>query len=258
MTRRWSGYGRGRIAVVDEQHVDRRVVVLGERAAEVVHVDDARLRFRCVDPRALDVPRRGVAHGIAAASNPEFSADRGQGENRERGVAAVAVALEAPSALDECRRTPGVERCERFDYGRVHPRHFRRALERPRFGAFPQLVRAAGVLAQERLVRVAVLEEIPMDRERDDNVGAGLDREVHVGAARERRGAGIDDDELGAALLRFAQVRDDVNPRGGRVDAPQDDQPGLRVIPIRDRRHLPVQRHIGCSGWRRAESTSQA
>ena len=37
------GHRRRRIAVVDEQHVDGRVVVLGQRAAEMVHVDEARV-----------------------------------------------------------------------------------------------------------------------------------------------------------------------------------------------------------------------
>ena len=75
------GHGHRRIAVVDEQHVDRRVVVLGQRAAEMVHVHDARVRLGRVDPRAVDVPRRRVAHRVAAAADAELAADGRQREH---------------------------------------------------------------------------------------------------------------------------------------------------------------------------------
>ena len=55
------GHGRERIAVVDEQHRDRRVLVLGQRPAEMVHVHDARRRrgtsisFSAVMPHAPEL-----------------------------------------------------------------------------------------------------------------------------------------------------------------------------------------------------------
>jgi len=46
------GHCRQRVAVVHEQHVNSRIVVLGQRASEVVHVDQPCLRFGCgVHPR---------------------------------------------------------------------------------------------------------------------------------------------------------------------------------------------------------------
>ena len=97
-----------------------------------------------------------------------------------------------------------------------------------------------------------------MHRERDGDVGAGLEREVEIGAARQRGRARIDDDELRAALLRFADVRNDVNAGRGRVDAPEDDQLRFRIVLVGDRRHLAVQRHVGRAGRRRADRAGEA
>ena len=92
-----------RVAVVDEQHVDGRVVVLGQGAAEMIHVHQARVRLVGADPRPGDVPRRGIAHRIAAAADAELSADRRQREHRHRRVAAVAVPFEPPAAANQRR-----------------------------------------------------------------------------------------------------------------------------------------------------------
>ena len=73
-----------RVAVVDEQHLDRRIGVLGQRAAELVHVDDARRGLRRADPGAVDAPRRRVAHRVAAAAHAELAADGRQREDGQR------------------------------------------------------------------------------------------------------------------------------------------------------------------------------
>ena len=41
------------------------------------------------------------------------------------------------------------------------------------------------VLRQERLVGVAVLEQVTVDGERERQIGPGLDREVQIGLPRE-------------------------------------------------------------------------
>ena len=92
-----------------------------------------------------------------------------------------------------------------------------------------------------------------MDRERDGDVAAGPDRQMNVGAARQRGGTRIDHDQLGAALLRLADEWNDVNPRCRRVHAPEDDQLRLGVILVGDRRHLAVERQIGGAGRRGAD-----
>ena len=89
------------------------------------------------------------------------------------------------------------------------------------------------------------------------DVGARPDGEMHVGRARQRRRSRIDDDELRAALLRLAHVRDEMNAGRRRVDAPEHDQRGLRVVLIGDRRHLAVERLVGRAGRRRADRARQ-
>ena len=93
---------------------------------------------------------------------------------------------------------------------------------------------------QKRLVCVARREQMPMQRERQCDIGAWTDRKMHIGRPSEHRGARIDDDKLRPVLLRFADVRHQMNARCGRVDAPQHDQRSVRVVLIRDRRHFAV------------------
>ena len=88
-----------------------------------------------------------------------------------------------------------------------------------------------------------------MHRERDRDVGARSGRDVEIGLTRERRRTRIDDDEPGALLLRLPDVRHEVNARGRRVDAPEDDEPRFRVVLVGDARHLSV--HRLCRGARR-------
>ena len=97
-----------------------------------------------------------------------------------------------------------------------------------------------------------------MNRQRDDDVGAGFDRKMDIRCARQRGRARVDDDQLRAALLRFAHVRHEVNARRGRVDAPQDNQLRFRIVLVGHRRHLAVQRHVGRAGRGRADGARQA
>ncbi len=157
------GNGHRGIRVVDEQHVDRRIGVLRQRAAEVIHVHGARAGFGRRDPRPVDAPRRRVAHRVATAPHPELSADRGQRQDRHRRVAAVAIALVAPAAAHERRRARRVQLSDAFERVGINAGHVRRARDRPFFRALAQPVRAVRVLAQERLVGMTVGEEIPMD-----------------------------------------------------------------------------------------------
>ena len=202
------GNGRRGVAVVDEQHVNRRIVVLGQRAAEVIHVDDARVGLGRIDPRAIDIPRRRVAHRIAAAAHTELTADGRQRQHGHRRVASVAVALQPPAAANQRRNARGIQLRHLFDRLGGNSGDLRRACERPRLGLLAQTVGAVRVLAQKRLVGEAVREEVSMDGQRDDDVGAGRDGEMDVGRPGERGGSRIDDDELRAALLGLAHVRD--------------------------------------------------
>ena len=89
-----------------------------------------------------------------------------------------------------------------------------------------------------------LVEQVPVQRERDDDVGAGPDRQVQVGLPRERRRARIDHDERRAALSR-ASLHDTAS--GGCPDAdgftPQSTiSCGVGIVLVGDRRHLAVER----------------
>ena len=99
---------RQRIAVVDEEHLHRRVIVVEERPAQVIHVDEAGRRFGCVvhPGRGFDPKGRRVAHREAAAADAEFSCDRG-----ERQTAAAALPpLRFRSSPQPHRMTAGERR----------------------------------------------------------------------------------------------------------------------------------------------------
>ena len=112
--------------------------------------------------------------------------------------------------------------------------------------------------ARNCLVREPVLEEIAVHRERDRQIGAGPEREMDVGVFGERRAAGIDHHERGAALLRLANERHEVDAGRVRVRAPDDDQLRLGIVRIGDAGHLAVQRERGGAGRRGADGAREA
>ena len=60
-----------------------------------------------------------------------------------------------------------------------------------------------------------------MERQRQRQVRSRTRREVDVGMPGERRRPRIDDDQARAGALRFANVRDEMNARGGRDSRPR-------------------------------------
>ena len=175
------------------------------------------------EPRACDVPGRGVAHRVAAAAHAELSGHGRQRQHRRRGASAVAIALEAPSALHQRRRGVGVgpANVRSVSAGtpltsaarsNVHGSAFSRSFSAP-------VVCAARKFSSAR----PSVEQIAMNRQRDREVRARPYLKEQVGLSRERRGARIDHDELGAALAGLLQIRHDVNARVARIDAPQHD-----------------------------------
>ena len=228
-----------------------------QRAPELVHVDDAR-RWLGAEPWARDVPRSGVAHRVAAAPYTEFSADRGQRENRHRRIAAIAVALEAPAATNHRRRCARVIVCQLPERRFGHAGDLCRALEGPRRRSRAQLFGALRVLGEKPRVGESFLEQVTMDRQRDGHIGAGPGRQVEIGLPRERCRTRVDDDEPRARFLRLAHVRHEMDARCGGVDAPEDDEPCFRIVLVGDRRHLAVERLCGHAGRRRAHGTREA
>ncbi len=253
------GHRRQRVAVVDEEHVDRRVLEVEKRAPQMVHVDEPRGRLgRVVHPGlGLDAEGGRVAHRVSAAAHLELAGDGRQREDGRGRAAAVAVALEAPAAADERRASwPRTSR-RGVEIGGVDARHFSRALEGPFHGARAQAIGAPRVCLEKLGIRVSRLEQVAMQRERHREVGPGTQGNVQVGLTRERRGARIDDHQARTRFARLLDERDEVNAGGARIDAPEDDQFCVHVVGVRDARHLAVETLVGRAGWRGTDSPVQ-
>ena len=200
-------------------------------------------------PGALDVPRRRVAHRVAAAAHAELAADGRQRQHRQRGAAAVAIALEPPAALDQRRAGAGVEPRDALDVGGAHAAHLGGALERPRQRALAQPLGAGGVRGEERPSAAplsnrwrwrasATTRSVP-GRERP---GGGRP------AAPPAWPRGSTTTSVAPRVARLLEVRHQVDAGGRRVDAPQqDDQPRLGVVLV-DR---PTPSCRRAPGWRR-------
>ncbi len=67
---------------------------------------------------------------------------------------------------------------------------------------------------------------------------------MEIGEPGERRRARVDDDERGPGPLRFADERHQMDAGRRRIRAPDDDELRVRVVGVRDRRHLAVQRLV--------------
>ena len=89
-----------------------------------------------------------------------------------------------------------------------------------RSAAAEQLLDAAGVLVEERVVEQPVGAEVAGDRQRQHDVGARQRRDVAIGARRHRRAPGIDHGEAGAGGAGLLHERREVGVRHGRVGAP--------------------------------------
>ena len=240
------------IAVVDEQAVDGRAARRGQLAADVVHVDGAGRRLLIAEPRLLDAPARGIAHRVAAAADAELAGHRRERQDRRRGAAAVPVALESPSAFDQRRTGRRVPLGQLLQPLGRHARHLGSPLECPRRRPFTQQLGAGRVGGQEREVGAAGLEEVAVDRQGHDQIGARPDGEVQVRLTRDPGRARIDHDDPGAALTSLLEVGHQVDAGGAGVDAPDDDQARGRIVLVDDRRHLAVEPQVGGAGRRRA------
>ena len=206
------------------------------------------------DPRALDVPRRRVAHRVAAAAHAELAADGRQRQHGHRRVAAVAVALEAPAAAHErrraaSRRDPRTARAPPRSMparsaarSNVHGSARSRSWSAPMVCSRRNASSAAPLVKRCRCMASATATSVPGRTARCRSAGraSGVDRGSITTSVR-------------AALLRLAHVRDEVDARRRRVHAPEHDQLRVRVVLVDDRRHLAVERRVRRAGRRRAD-----
>ena len=175
---------------------------------------------------ALMPERGGIAHRVAAAAHAELSAHRRQRQDRRRGAAAVAVALEAPAAADQRRRR--ARRTARASGARsrgVDAGVAGRALDRPfgRAGAQPSAPRACS--ARNAVVGVPVLEQYRCSASATGRSVPGRGARCRSACRASDVARGSIDDELRAGLLRFLDVRHEVDAGRRRVAAPEHDQP---------------------------------
>src|SRR5262249_31948316 len=150
--------------------------------------------------------RVAVGHRVATAAGAELAGHGGGRGGGRDGAGAVAGAVGSPPAAPH-RRGGGGGGGRRAGRGggrgareerRGEPGDLRGLVDRPGRGARGELVDAGGVGGEEAAIGVAAREQRRDRRERDRQVGTGAQREVEIGAAGQRRGARIDDDELGA------------------------------------------------------------
>ena len=251
------GHRGGGVAVVDEEHLHRRVGVFEQRPPEVVHVHQARLRFVCPDPRRRDAPRRRVAQRVAATAHPELAAHRGQRQDGRGGAATVAVPFKSPAAPYQRGRRLGVKARHLFELRGIDTGHLGGACEGPPFGPFAQRVDMRRMLVEKCRVGQSVREQKTVECQRHHHVGARFHRQVHIGRPAKLCRARVDNHQLRAAALGLAHVGDEMDAGGVRIDAPQDDQLRVGIVLIDDRRHLPVEAHVGRAGRRRAHRPGQ-
>ena len=164
----------------------------------------------------VDVARDGAQDGLAL--------------NRARGVEAAAVAallaprqagglgrrVHASCLADLVGRDPG-------DFGDLFDGIFRRALF--------QLVKAVAPFLDELMIVEVFLDDHVDHAEGERRVGAGANLQEEVGLLGNLAEAGVDDDELRAALLHVAQGPLPIQKLGScGVAAPQNDE--VSALPV--------------------------
>ena len=230
-----SGQTEAGVAALDEEGVDRRaagegVRVVGEDAGDAAHVELA--DGRVAEVMAFD---EGAVPGVDALHAPQgaaafvapFAGDGGQAGDGVHGGGAVAAAGEAVAGADVGAGGGVVEGGEGLDLGDGEAGD----------GGGPGGVaggevgfeggRVVGVLGHVGAVGVAVAEGAVHDGAGEGGVSAGAEGEVHVGSGSAAGAVGVDDDELGAAVLAGAgDVGHDVDLGGDGVGAPEDVEVG--------------------------------
>ena len=236
--------GLGRLAdgigAEDEQALDRRIELhlAVERLAEPQIVDDARAGLDPVGPRGLhpidrEVPQRQLQH--AAADVAPRAGNRRNGINGASGLRAAGRALDGDADADGGWLRGGELASELGDVGRLHAGDLLDVVEREFGGACLQLRPAVRVIVDVILVDHALLDHRIDDAQGERAVGAGLGADVPVAGLGGARLVAVDDDDLGAALLRFEHERPVVQVGRDRIARPDDDVLAVHEA-LRDRR----------------------
>ena len=251
------GRDRDRVAVVDDERLDPRpeAAAVGERfaaraqqvVADRAHVD----RPRPARAEQIGALQRGVVARVAepsrrrqqqAAGPVAPGADQARQDRDQPGrVAAAARPLHAVVDADRRRRERAVVARQRSHLGRVDAADLGGALGRPLQRALAQLGPAVDVALDVVVVEPVVDDELVHHGERERAVAARQEGDVLVALLGRVGAARVDADQLRAGALGLLRVAPEVQVRGDRVAAPDDDQPALGVV-------LDVHADLGAVG----------
>ena len=228
------GADRRGIRVVNEQRLngrdhlwhDRRI----QRSAELHHVDDTSGASQSFPHQLVHFERFAIQTESTAERELESATDllprpdqTGQHGDRTHGHAAAVGALDAVVDADHGRARGGVFAGEFADVagGNAGPvgNLFRRIL----LGASLQVFEAHGVAGDVIGVEKIFVDDDVHQAERESGIGAGMDRQVPIGALRGARAIGIDDHQLRALAASFCDEGPEMNVVAVNIRAPGDD-----------------------------------
>ncbi len=157
---------------------------------------------------------------------------RRQARHRAHGLAAAVSALHAVVQADGHRlalthRQLAVEAGDPFDVFHRHAADLGGAGRREFHRPLAQRGEADGVPLDVVVVEQIVANQHVHDRQRQRAVGAGHRRDVPVALLGGQRAVRVDGDQRGAAALGFLRAGPEMEIRGDRVAAPDDDQLGV-------------------------------
>jgi hypothetical protein len=229
--------GRDRVAVVDDQGVDRRVG-REQVAADRRHVDGpgaaAGEQVRPIQRGLVDRIRPAGRQKQPSRRVAPVARERREARHGTHGVAAAARALHAVVQPDRGGpRLPVVAR-EAGDFVRADAAQRGDAVGIEGARALGQRVEAQRVAMDVVAVQPPFAHQHVDHAERERPVRAGHQRDVLVALLGRQRAIRVDRDELRAAPLGFLRAAPEMQIRRDGVGAPEDDQPGvLELFDIR-------------------------
>ena len=183
--------------------------------------------------RGIVAHRREPARGgqqQPAGAVPPGAHQAGQQRDQPHGVAAAMHALHAVVQADRrrpCRAVVARQRAHLFGLQATHGRRaFGRPLQRPLAQRRPALHLSIKVI----VVEPVVADQLVHQAEGQRAVGAGQQRQVLVALVGGFGAARVDAHQLGTGTLGLLREGPEVQVRGDRVAAPDQDQPALGIV----------------------------
>ncbi len=220
-----------RIAVVDDQRVDRRIGFM-QRGTDRAHVDRPRRptgeQVRPLQRGHVLVEHTAGRQQHATGGTAPVAGQGGQARHRAHRIAATMHALHAVVQADRrgaqmpvvVRQRLDLGGCDAADRGDL----FRRILLR----ALRQRLEAERMTRDVIVVEPILAHQHMHEPERERGIGAGQQRDVLVALLGGRRAVRVDRDQLRPLALGLLRKAPQVQVRRDRVRAPEDDEPAVR------------------------------